>query len=45
MMREIAQMSYQWTAPYVVDDTETRAYFGIEPTPWDEVCRRTADGA
>lgn len=45
MMREIAQMSYQWTAPYVVDDTETRAHFGIEPTPWDEVCRRTADGA
>lgn len=44
MMREIAQMSYQWTAPYVVDDTETRAHFGIEPTPWDEVCRRTADG-
>jgi len=44
MMREIAQMSYQWTAPYVVDDTETRAYFGIEPTPWDEVCRRTAAG-
>lgn len=44
MMREIAQMSYQWTAPYVVDDSETRAHFGIEPTPWDEVCRRTATG-
>lgn len=42
MMREVAQMSYQWTAPYVVDDTESRAHFGIEPTPWDEVCRRTA---
>ncbi|WP_439693851.1 NAD-dependent epimerase/dehydratase family protein [Curtobacterium sp. SP.BCo] len=42
MMREVAQMSYQWTAPYVVDDSESRAHFGIEPTPWDEVCRRTA---
>ncbi|WIE65652.1 NAD-dependent epimerase/dehydratase family protein [Curtobacterium sp. MCLR17_036] len=44
MMREVAEMGYQWTAPYVVDDDETRCHFGIEPTPWDEVCRRTADG-
>ncbi len=44
MMREVAEMGYQWTAPYVVDDDETRRHFGIEPTPWDEVCRRTADG-
>jgi nucleoside-diphosphate-sugar epimerase len=44
MMREIAEMSYQWTAPYVVDDSAARAHFGIEPTPWDEVCRRTVEG-
>ena len=44
MMREIAEMSYQWTAPYVIDDHESRAFFGIEPTPWDEVCRRTVAG-
>jgi nucleoside-diphosphate-sugar epimerase len=44
MMREIADMSYQWTAPYVIDDRESRARFGIEPTPWDEVCRRTVAG-
>ncbi|ROP74553.1 NAD-dependent epimerase/dehydratase family protein [Curtobacterium sp. PhB115] len=44
MMREMAQMAYQWTAPYVIDDSESRARFGIEPTPWDEVCRRTAEG-
>ncbi|ROP64832.1 NAD-dependent epimerase/dehydratase family protein [Curtobacterium sp. ZW137] len=44
MMREIADMRYQWTAPYVLDDTAARAHFGIEPTPWDEVCRRTAAG-
>ncbi len=42
MMKEIAEMSYQWTAPYVLDDTASREHFGIEPTPWDEVCRRTA---
>ncbi|WP_258375692.1 NAD-dependent epimerase/dehydratase family protein [Curtobacterium sp. MCLR17_040] len=45
MMRELADLTYQWTAPYVVDDRESRAHFGIEPTPWDEVCRRTAAGA
>ena len=45
MLRELADLTYQWTAPYVVDDRESRAHFGIEPTPWDEVCRRTAAGA
>ncbi len=44
MLRELADLRYQWTAPYVVDDTETRARFDLEPTPWDEVCRRTVDG-
>ena len=45
MMREMAQMSYQWARPYVLDDTATRAHFAMEPTPWDEVCRRTAVNA
>lgn len=44
MMREIAEMRYQWTAPYVVDDRAARQHFGIDPTPWAEVCRRTATG-
>jgi nucleoside-diphosphate-sugar epimerase len=43
-MRELRDMSYQWRRPYVLDDTVTRTHFGIEPTPWDEVCRRTAAG-
>jgi nucleoside-diphosphate-sugar epimerase len=43
MMREIGEMTYQWTAPYVVDDRASRAHFGIEPTPWEEVCRRTVE--
>lgn len=42
VMREINDLSYQWTRPYVLDDAASRAHFGIEPTPWDEVCRRTA---
>lgn len=43
-MREMRDVTYQWTHPYVLDDTESRAHFGIPPTPWDEVCRRTAAG-
>lgn len=42
IMREINDLSYQWTGPYVLDDSAARAHFGMEPTPWDEVCRRTA---
>ena len=42
LMRELSAMSYQWTRPYVLDDVASRAHFGVAPTPWDEVCRRTA---
>jgi nucleoside-diphosphate-sugar epimerase len=41
-VRELRQLSYQWKRPYVLDDSGTRAHFAMEPTPWDEVCRRTA---
>lgn len=43
LMRELRQLSYQWTRPYVLDDSAARAHFAIEPTPWDEVCRRSAE--
>lgn len=42
LVREINALSYQWTRPYVLDDQEARKHFDITPTPWDEVCRRTA---
>lgn len=42
LVRELNQLSYQWTRPYLLDDSAARAHFGIEPTPWDEVCRRSA---
>lgn len=44
-MREVAELSYQFTRPYLLDDSAARAHFGIDPTPWDEVCRRTVAGA
>lgn len=43
LLREMRPMMYQWERPYVLDDSAARARFGIEPTPWDEVCRRTAE--
>lgn len=42
LLREVREMSYQFTSPYILDDRAARTHFGIEPTPWDEVCRRTA---
>lgn len=42
MLRELRELTYQWTRPYLVDDSAAREHFGFEPTPWDEVCRRTA---
>lgn len=43
-MRELREIIYQWERPYVLDDSAARARFGITPTPWEEVCRRTARG-
>ncbi len=43
-MREMREIIYQWERPYVLDDSAARARFGIAPTPWEEVCRRTAQG-
>ncbi|MBY6707782.1 NAD-dependent epimerase/dehydratase family protein [Rhodococcus sp. BP-241] len=42
MLRELNQLSYQRTAPYVLESTRSQQMLGIEPTPWAEVCRRTA---
>ena len=41
-LRELGQLSYQWAKPYLLDDSDAREHFGMEPTPWDEVCRRGA---
>ncbi|GHH76534.1 NAD-dependent epimerase/dehydratase family protein [Promicromonospora soli] len=43
-MREMREIIYQWERPYVLDDTAARTRFGITPTPWEEMCRRTAQG-
>lgn len=42
LLREIAEMAYQWRAPFVIDDTRFRAQFGMGPTPIDDAVAATA---
>lgn len=44
LMREIAELSYMWTRPYVLDSTRTQQVLGLQPSPWEDVCRRTLEG-
>ncbi len=41
MVREIPKTLYQFNAPFVIDDTETREVLGISPTQWCEVLATT----
>jgi nucleoside-diphosphate-sugar epimerase len=41
MVRELAEMTYQWRQPFVVDDAKFRATFGLAPTPWGEAIAQT----
>jgi len=40
-VRELPKTLYQFQAPFVIDDSETRSTFGLEPTPWDDVLKAT----
>jgi nucleoside-diphosphate-sugar epimerase len=42
IVRELRETLYQFTSPYLMDSSAITAAFGLAPTPWDEVCRRTA---
>jgi nucleoside-diphosphate-sugar epimerase len=41
MMGEMTKVSYQFTAPFIIDDTQTRELLGLQPTPWPEVLAAT----
>ncbi len=34
LIRELPKTLYQFTHPFVIDDSEARVAFGLEPTPW-----------
>jgi nucleoside-diphosphate-sugar epimerase len=40
-MRELAKTLYQFEAPFIMDDGETRQSLGLMPTPWPEVLDAT----
>ncbi len=44
-LREVAQMSYQFTRPYILDGYAAQNRFGLDPTDWDDVLRRTLEAA
>ena len=39
---KLRETEYQFTRPYVMDSSAITAELGLAPSPWDEVCRRTA---
>ncbi len=44
-MREVAEMAYQWDAPFIVDDSKFKRAFGVAATPLDDAVHQTADWA
>jgi hypothetical protein len=38
------EVLYQFRHPFVLDDSATRATYGIEPTPWESILAETLDG-
>jgi hypothetical protein len=45
VMKELRETEYQFARPYVLDSSASEAELGLSPTPWDEVCRATAENA
>ncbi len=41
MLREVAEMTYQWQAPFILDDSRYRATFRVGATPWAEALPAT----
>ena len=36
IMRELSEMGYQWSEPFVVDDRAFRTRFAVTPTPLEQ---------
>ena len=45
VMRELGEMGYQWSEPFVTDDSAFRARFGGQPTSLDAGARAMVDWA
>jgi nucleoside-diphosphate-sugar epimerase len=42
-VRELPEMLYQWTQPFVLDDSRIRAAFGLEASSWETIVAETVD--
>ena len=42
-LREVRKTLYQFTSPFVIDDSAMRKTFGLEPTPWSTILEATID--
>ena len=42
-MRELVEMLYEFTQPFIVDSTKASEQLGLEPTPLDQALRETID--
>lgn len=45
MVRELSGTAYQFTAPFVVDDSATVSHVGWGPEHWDDTVRRVVEAA
>jgi nucleoside-diphosphate-sugar epimerase len=45
ILRELREVAYQFDRSFVMDSSAAQEELGLAPTPWDEVCRRSLDGA
>ena len=41
LLRELPKTAYQFESPFVIDDSDTRLHFNLEPTPWPEIITKT----
>jgi nucleoside-diphosphate-sugar epimerase len=45
VLRELAEMNYQWEEPFVMSDRRFRERFGVTPTPLDDGAAATVEWA
>jgi nucleoside-diphosphate-sugar epimerase len=45
LLREMRETAYMFERPYVLDSSAIETELGLKPTPWEEVCRATAESA
>jgi len=44
MLRELGELGYIFTRPYVMDSSRTQAALDLAPSAWTDTLRRTGEG-